>query len=137
MANSVPDIQKIIQKELKDLERIRDRVLPVKVGRAVRDSVRENFRQGGFYGDKWQTTKRQEVGFNGVAGQYGPLLSRQNHLRSSTDYVPGKGEVAIRNTADYAKIHNEGGEIPVTKRMKSFFWVKAYQSGLKGEMYGR
>ena len=123
---AIPDIDKIIRQKLKELERIRDRVLPVKVGRAVRDSVRENFRQGGFYGSKWQDTKRRELGFSGVDGQYGPLLSRQNHLRSSTDYVPGKGSVTIQNTTEYAEIHNEGGDIPVTVRMKKFFWAKAY-----------
>ena len=46
----VPDLQGEINRALKELMRLKDRVLPVKVGRAVRDSVRDNFRKGGFYG---------------------------------------------------------------------------------------
>ena len=53
-----PDIQGEINRALKELMRLKDRVLPVKVGRAVRDSVRDNFRKGGFYGQTWKTPMR-------------------------------------------------------------------------------
>ena len=85
----VPDIRKIIQQNIEDLRRINDRVLPVKVGRAVAESVRQNFRRGGFYGSPWKQPVRRSLGLDGADGQYGPLLSRQNHLMSSTDYIPG------------------------------------------------
>ncbi len=48
---------------------------------------------------------------------------------SSTDYVPGRGNVRIRNTADYAQVHNEGANIPVIPKMKKFFWAKHYEAG--------
>lgn len=113
---------------------IRSRVVPVKVGKEVVSSVRQNFRNGGFYGDSWKKTARQQVPFRGAAGSYGPLLSRSAHLMSSTDYVPGDAQVAIRNTVDYARYHNEGAESTVTKRMKKFFWAKHYEAkgGKKG-----
>lgn len=113
---------------------IRSRVVPVKVGKEVVSSVRQNFRNGGFYGDSWKKTARQQVPFRGAAGSYGPLLSRSTHLMSSTDYVPGDAQVAIRNTVDYARYHNEGAESTVTKRMKKFFWAKHYEAkvGKKG-----
>lgn len=130
-----PDIEKIIRQEVQKLIRIKDRDLPVKVGRAVVESVRDNFRHGGFYGRSWPSTKRQDIGFHGTTGQYGPLLSRQNHLMSSTDYVPGQGKVTIRNSLEYAEIHNEGGEIPVTPKMKKFFWAKYYETGLVGQLH--
>ena len=50
MSNSVPEIEKIIKEQLADLNRLKDRVLPVKVGRAVMESTRQNFRDGGFDG---------------------------------------------------------------------------------------
>ncbi len=118
MSNSVPEIEKIIKEQLADLNRLKDRVLPVKVGRAVMESTRQNFREGGFYGRKWEDTKRRAIGFDGADGRYGPLLSRQNHLMSSTDYIPGQGRVTIQNAAEYAQIHNEGGHIPVTIKMR-------------------
>lgn len=47
---SAPNLQQDVQKKQQELLRMTNRVLPVKVGKAVRDSVRENFRKGGFYG---------------------------------------------------------------------------------------
>ena len=136
MANNVPEIEKIIRKQLADLNRLRDRVLPVKVGRAVMESTRQNFREGGFYGREWKDTKRRTIGFADADGRYSPLLSRQNHLMSSTDYVPGNGRVTIQNKVEYAQIHNEGGHIPVTVKMKRFFWAKYYSAGANSQLYG-
>ena len=120
-----PDLANMIQHDLEDLKKLYLRTLPVKVGRAVRDSVRQNFRQGNFYGsDRWQTPLRTTLGFRGAAGQYGPLLSGSNHLMMNTDYVPLPGKVVIRNTEVYAATHNDGDEIGVTERMKRFFWAQ-------------
>ena len=124
-----PDIRKMIQDDLKELKRMQERVLPVKVGRAVQASVRENFRKGRFYnGPEWQEPMRRELGFSGAGGQYGPLLSGSNHLMMSTDYVPMTARVLIRNLVHYASVHNDGDQIPVTQRMKKFFWAKHYEA---------
>lgn len=130
-----PDLQGEINRALKELMRLKDRVLPVKVGRAVRDSVRDNFRKGGFYGQTWKPPMRTDLGFEGPS--YGPMLSGTNHLMMSTDYVAEPGRVIIQNSLIYAQIHNEGGEITVTKRMKGYFWSMYYKRGLVGEMYGK
>ena len=132
----VPDLQGIIQKQVKELLLMKDRVLPVKVGRAVRNSIRENFRKGGFYGAAWSPPMRIEQGFDSGPG-YGTLLSGTNHLMMSTDYFPEPGRVTIQNTLVYAQIHNDGGEITVTKRMKQFFWSQYYKKGLVRGMYER
>ncbi len=126
---SNPNIESEVQKCLKDLMHIRSRVIPVKVGKEVVASVRQNFRSGGFYGASWKRTKRQDVPFKGAAGSYGPLLSNTTHLMSSTDYVPGDAQVTIRNPVPYARYHNEGAESKVTKRMKKYFWARYYQAG--------
>lgn len=131
-----PDLQAEVNRTLKELIRLKDRVLPVKVGRAVRDSVRQNFRQGGFYGQPWLSPMRIKEGFDSGPG-YGPMLSGTNHLMMSTDYVTEPGRVIIQNNLVYAQIHNEGGEITVTQRMKSFFWSQYYKRGLVGGMYGK
>lgn len=130
----VPDLQGEINRAVKELTRLKDRVLPVKVGRAVRDSTRENFRKGSFYGEPWQVPLRTSIGFNGPG--YGPLLSGRNHLMMSTDYIPEPGRVTIQNTLVYAAIHNDGGEVTVTPQMKRYFWSQYYRKGLVGEMYG-
>ena len=101
---SAPDFASMVKKDLADLQKLRDRVLPVKVGRAVQASIRENFRKGSFYGSSpWQTPLRTSLGFRGAGGQYGPLLSGNNHLMMSTDYyVPKPGTVV----AGSAKLQN-------------------------------
>lgn len=124
-----PDFSKMVQDDVKELRRIQQRVLPVKVGRAVQGSIRENFRKGRFYnGPGWQTPLRTSLGFSGAAGQYGPLLSGSDHLMMSTDYIPMTGRVLIRNLVQYASVHNDGDQIPVTARMKKFFWAKHYEA---------
>lgn len=120
-----PDIDKMIRQDLEDLKRLYLHKLPVRVGVAVRDSVRQNFRQGSFYGgERWQTPLRTSLGFRGAAGQYGPLLSGTNHLMMNTEYQALPGKVIIQNNEVYAATHNEGDQIPVTERMKRFFWAK-------------
>ena len=97
-----PELEKSISLLLKKLEHVRDRELPVRVGRAVVYGIRDNFNRGGFYGEPWKTPIRSKAGFRGATGRYGPLLSGTNHLRDSTDYIPGTGRVTIRNTSIYA-----------------------------------
>ena len=41
---SAPNLQQDVQKKLQELLRLTKKVVPVKVGKAVRDSFRENFR---------------------------------------------------------------------------------------------
>ena len=130
-----PDLQGEINRAIQELMRLKDRVLPVKVGRTVRDSVRENFRKGGFYGQPWTPPMRTSLGFDGPG--YGPMLSGTNHLMMSTDYITEPGRVIIQNPLVYAQIHNEGGDITVTKKMKGYFWSMYYKRGLVGEMYGK
>lgn len=120
-----PDIEKMIRRSLDDLKKLYTRKLPVKVGVAVRDSVRQNFRQGNFYGgDSWDTPLRTTLGFRGAGAQYGPLLSGSNHLMKKTAYHALPAKVIIQNTEVYAATHNDGEEINVTERMKRFFWGK-------------
>lgn len=116
----------MVKKDLADLQRMMEHTLPVKVGRAVQASVRKNFRQGRFYkGEHWDTPIRTTLGFKGAGGQYGPLLSGSDHLMMSTDYyVPRPGAVVIYNNTEYAAIHNDGGQIAVTERMRKYFWAR-------------
>lgn len=120
-----PDIEKMIQGSLEELKKLYLHKLPVKVGVSVRDSIRQNFRQGSFYGDgRWEQPLRVTLGFRGAPGQRGPLLSGSNHLMMNTDYQPLPGRVIIRNNEVYAATHNDGEDINVTERMKRFFWAK-------------
>ena len=120
-----PDIEKMIRENLEDLMKLYQRTLPVNVGRAVQASFRENFRKGRFYSEQpWQTPLRTTLGFRGVEGQYGPLLSGKNALYESIKFRPLPGKVIISSEVAYAATHNDGDDIGVTERMKRFFWAK-------------
>lgn len=123
---AAPNFSEMVKRDLADLQRLRDRVLPIKVGRAVQAGVRENFRRGNFYGSaQWLTPLRTSLGFRGAGGKYGPLLSGSNHLMMSTDYyVPKPGTVVIISDTPYSNTHNEGEEIGVTTKMRKYFWAR-------------
>jgi phage gpG-like protein len=110
--------------------------LPRKVGVMAVNHFRQNFRNAGFMNGgnhPWKTTQRQLNG--GSESAYSPLTSRRNHLMMSTTSEAGKGVVSIRNSVKYAAIHNEGGTIPITKKMKGYAWSKVYSLGGRGKSY--
>lgn len=120
-----PDLEKMIREDLKELMYLYSRKLPVKVGGAVQSSFQENFRKGRFYSEQpWQPPLRTTLGFRGVEGQYGPLLSGKNALYKSIKFRPLPGKVIISSEVAYAATHNDGDDIGVTERMKRFFWAK-------------
>lgn len=134
------DFKKLIsnlEAKKKKLEALRDKVLPVKVGNAAVNHFKQNFREGGFRDgglQKWKTTRRQESGGKNAASQYGPLLSRQNHLMQSIRYVPEAGKVTVINDVDYAQAHNTGMNVMhrVTPKMRRFAWARFFAaSGIK------
>ena len=122
---AAPDIEKMLRESLEDLKTLYRRTLPVKVGVMVTNSIKDNFRQGSFYGgDKWENPMRVTLHFRGTAGQYGPLLSGNNNLVENNKYEVVPGGVIIRNNTVYAATHNDGEDITVTERMRRFFWAK-------------
>lgn len=133
------DFVKLIEQYQKELGELMRRKLPVIVGRMAKDHYQDNFRKGGFVNDglqKWPLSKRQRSGIGSAAAQYGPLLSKRNHLFSSVKYVPGDYRVKVSNEVPYAAIHNEGGTInthpTVTPEMRKMAWAKAYAiAGIK------
>lgn len=122
-----------------EINRLVNRVLPIKVGALARAHFRENFRLSGFMNGglrSWPATRRQQTGGKGAAANYGPLLSRRNRLYGSIGYKPGPGYVVIGTTLPYAAIHNDGGTVSptVTLKMRKFAWAMYYKAlGTKGK----
>ena len=86
------------------------------------DEFDRNFERKAFFSDKWKPR----------AHQYprGSLLMVSSALRRS---VKGGAEtlengVRFSSAVPYASIHNEGGKVTVTARMKKFFWYKYKQT---------
>lgn len=116
----------LLQQHRQEIEQAIHRTLPIKVGNIAKAHFQDNFRQGGFVDGglhPWQRTHRQQSG-RGASSQYTPLMSSRQHLYGSISYAPANGTVTVGTSLPYAAIHNEGGDIVVTRRMKRFFWAK-------------
>lgn len=76
----------------------------------------KNFERKAFFTDKWKRRANPNA--------KGSLLMVSSTLRRSIrSEVRGNG-VRFSSAVPYASIHNEGGKITVTAKMKRFFWYK-------------
>lgn len=119
-----PDIQKQVENAVRRLNTLYTRTLPVKVGTKAVSLTKKRFSDSSFNGRAWQEPYRRKLSFKGAQASYKTLESGTKHLRDSTYFKPEPGKVYIRNQVDYAQIHNDGGRIKVTAKMKRYFWYR-------------
>nr|DAW22360.1 MAG TPA: tail morphogenesis protein [Caudoviricetes sp.] len=79
-----------------------------------------NFEREAFFNQKWARRKYNDDTSRGLLVQNGTLR------RSIKGEVTDHDSVLIYTTELYANIHNEGGTITVTRKMKSHFWKMYY-----------
>lgn len=101
------------------LEEFKNKILKVVEREAVK-SVKLNFQQQGRP-QKWKP-KIIPDGKKNLSGK-GDLFSS---ISSSIDF--SNGVVTVKFGTNYAQIHNAGGRIPVTPKMRKFFWAKYYET---------
>lgn len=80
-----------------------------------------NFVTQSFFGEAWQRHKTP-------TRQGRHLLVRSGNLRRSISAKSDENSITFQSTEPYAAIHNEGGEIKVTARMRRFFWAMYYKA---------
>lgn len=85
------------------------------------DQFDQNFQRQGFFEEKWQRRKSPIH-----AGR--PILISTGQLRRSVRSRSDDKSITFYSDLPYASIHNEGGKIKVTARMKDFFWYKYYEA---------
>lgn len=108
------DINKELQKRI---DRYISKTLnDIKVEAA--DEFDKNFNDQAFFNDKWARRKYNDDKSRGLLVQSGTL--RRSIIAKVTD----RDSVLFQTTVPYARIHNEGGTITVTSRMKKYFWWK-------------
>lgn len=81
-----------------------------------------NFEREAFFSEKWQRRKSP------IRNKDRAILTDSGRLRSSISSRTTDRSITFYTTLPYAEIHNDGGEIVVTKRMKMFFRYKFYQA---------
>ena len=100
------------------------RTLPRELGYIILQETNENFRKQSFNNVPWQLRKNGETGRN--------LLVQAGTLRRSIRVENANWtQINIATDLKYAKIHNEGGKITVTAKMKKYFWARYYKTKKK------
>lgn len=82
------------------------------------DEFDRNFERKGFFSKAWPKRQLEE---------HGSLLLQTGKLRRSIRATVSDRSVTWSSSEPYAAIHNEGGTITVTPKMKRFFWAKFYE----------
>ena len=103
------ELRKVVKRILSDIR--------VELG----DEFDQNFERQGFFSEKWQRRKSP------IRGD-GHILVASGDLRKSIRSRSDESSITFYSDLAYAGIHNEGGEIKVTARMKRFFWHKYYET---------
>lgn len=94
---------------------IRNIISDLKVG--LGDEFDQNFERQGFFSEKWQR-RRSPLRPGGL------ILVDTGGLRKSIRKDARADSISFSSDHPAAAIHNEGGEIVVTERMKRYFWFK-------------
>lgn len=84
------------------------------------DEFDKNFERKAFFDRKWRDRK---------FGNRGTLLVASGRLRRSIRTKETLNSITFTSDTPYASIHNEGGVIEVTKKMKGYFWYMYGQTG--------
>lgn len=85
------------------------------------DEFDQNFERQAFFSEAWQRHKSP-------TRQGGHILVASGDLRRSIRSEIRESSIVFYSDSPYAAIHNEGGEIKVTERMKKYFWYKYYST---------
>ena len=85
------------------------------------DEFDRNFERQAFFSEAWQ--RRRSPTRPG-----GHILVDTGDLRRSITSRETSNSIIFRSEHPAAAIHNEGGEIKVTAKMKRFFWYKYYST---------
>lgn len=113
---------------------MRDTLKDIKV--ELDDEYQQNFRREAFFSDKWQRRKYDDGSNRKVLQGLGKSGVHLSQIAASGRIEGSK--VVYSSTLPYAAIHNEGGTITVTARMKRYFWFKYLEiEGSKTEKEGR
>lgn len=81
------------------------------------DEFDQNFEREAFFNERWARRKHNDDQSRG-------LLMRDGTLRHSIKSEIMNSSVIFSSDVPYAAIHNEGGTITVTPKMRRYFWYR-------------
>ncbi len=89
------------------------------------DEFDRNFERKAFFDEPWEKRKRRGNG---------SLLVTSGRLRRSISATMGRNSITFSSDTEYAEIHNSGGVIPVTPKMRKYFWYRHIKAKKPGEI---
>ncbi|WP_394749495.1 phage virion morphogenesis protein [Spongiimicrobium salis] len=107
------------------------RTLPRKAGIKAVNFFKRNFRRGGFVDRPFRRWKE-----SGDKRKGGKTLVRSGRLRRNIKILRINGTkitIGVPKNIKYARIHNEGGKIKITPKMRRKFWAMYIETG--NDMY--
>ncbi len=110
------NITKELEQKVKRFIRLTLKDISVELG----DEFDRNFEREAFFNEKWARRKFNDDESRGLLAGKGTL--RQT-IRDEA-YVTDHDSVIFSSSAPYSAIHNEGGTITVTRKMKKYFWYR-------------
>lgn len=82
------------------------------------DEFDMNFMRKAFFDKSWPEVKHRN--------RRGSLMLRSGALRRGNRAQVIQGGIRFSNSLPYARIHNEGGSITITRKMQKYFWAMYY-----------
>lgn len=107
--------------------------VPEVIGTEAVKHFKQSFENEGFTDSnlkKWDTRKTKRSGSTNSQ----KTLVKSGELENSIDYRVQGTTTIIYSDKLYAEIHNEGGVITVTPKMKKFFWAMCRQAKEAGDI---
>lgn len=101
------------------------RRLPNKVAITAVNFFKRNFSVGGFVDKPFKKWKKSKFNNRTTMVQSGATRRDIKKIKVNQNKVV----VGIANHNHYAQIHNTGGKIPITPKMRRFFWGKFKETG--------
>lgn len=106
--------------ENNDLQVVVKRILSdIRIG--LGDEFDQNFERESFFSEKWARRKSP-------LRPGGHILVDTGALRRSVSSKSDDHSITFYSDLPYAAIHNEGGEIKITAKMKRYFWARYYEA---------
>jgi len=121
-SNNVSGADEVISQLQQAQQYIKESV-PVVIGVEAVRFFKDAFVKGGL-NQKWAPRKIPRPGSTNNQN----VLIKDEHLMDSIDYKVDGNNVVIYSDLIYAEIHNNGGTIDVTPKMRKYFWAKHFEA---------
>ena len=82
------------------------------------DEFDMNFMRKAFFDRAWPEVKHRN--------RRGSLMMRSGALRRGNRAQVVSSSIQFTNSLPYARIHNEGGAVTITRKMQKYFWAMYY-----------